>query len=100
MMTRMSKSVKLSITYTNHSLRATPASRLFSKNVPEKIIWENTGHRSVAGLHAYEHTTADQHRAVTQVLELGNATFTAEDGLKNSTDNCPSMPVHKQEKPC
>ena len=42
-------------------------------------------------LRAYEHTTADQHRAVSQVLESANATFTAEDSL---------MPVHKQEQPC
>ena len=65
MMTRMLKSAELSTTYTNHSLRATSASRLFAKNVPEKIIQEKSGHRSAAGLRAYEHTTADQHRAVT-----------------------------------
>jgi hypothetical protein len=35
--------------YTNHSLRATAASRLFEKGVPEKIIAERTGHRSMAG---------------------------------------------------
>ena len=46
---------------------------------------------SAPGLCAYEHTTADQHRAVTRVLESANTTFTAEDGL---------MPVHKQEQPC
>ena len=74
----------------NHSLRATSASRLFAKNVPEKIIQES-GHRSAAGLRAYEHTTADQHRAVMRVLESVNATFRAEDSL---------MPVHKQEQPC
>ena len=32
--------------FTNHSLRATCASRMFDKNVPEQIIKETTGHRS------------------------------------------------------
>lgn len=31
---------------TNHSLRATGATRLFEVNVPEKLIKERTGHRS------------------------------------------------------
>ena len=30
--------------YTNHSLRATAASRMFKKGVPEKIIAERMGH--------------------------------------------------------
>ena len=42
--------------YTNHSLRATAASRMFEKGVPEKIIAERTGHRSLSGLRAYEKT--------------------------------------------
>ena len=41
------------IKYTNHSLRATAASRLFVKNVPEKIIAERTGHKCLGGLRAY-----------------------------------------------
>ncbi len=50
-------------TYSNHSLRATAASRLFERNVPEKIIAERTGHRSLAGLRAYERTTKIQDQA-------------------------------------
>ena len=60
--------------YTNHSLRATATSRMFVKNVPEKIIAEKTG-RSLAGLRAYECTTLDQERAVTKSLGSVNATF-------------------------
>ena len=87
------ESAQLSTTYTSHSLRATSACRLFEKNVPEKIILEMSGHRSAAGMHAYKHTTADQHRAVrvTQVLESAN---------ENSTNDRSSMPVHMQEQPC
>ena len=35
---------------TNHSLRATGASQLFQANVPEKVIQERTGHRSLEAL--------------------------------------------------
>ena len=36
---------------TNHSLQATGASKLFYANVPEKMIQERTGHRSVVAQH-------------------------------------------------
>ena len=32
--------------FTNHSLRATSASRMYNKNIPEQVIKEVTGHRS------------------------------------------------------
>ena len=43
---------------TNHSLRATGASEMFEAGVPEKIIKERTGHRSLEALRLYERTTA------------------------------------------
>ena len=53
---------------TNHSLRATGAWQLFQANVPEKVIQERTGHRSLEALRLYEKTTTEQHQAVAQVL--------------------------------
>ena len=53
---------------TNHSVRATGASELFEAGVPEKIIKERTGHRSLEALHLYERTTKKQHQAVSVVL--------------------------------
>ena len=44
-------------------MRATAASRLLERNVPEKIIAERTGHRSLAGLRSYERTSKDQDQA-------------------------------------
>ncbi len=38
---------------TNHSLRATGATELYTAEVPEKIIEERTGHRSIEGLRLY-----------------------------------------------
>ena len=53
---------------TNHSLRATRASELFAAGVPERIIQECTGHRSLKALHTYEPTSAKQHQAVSEIL--------------------------------
>ena len=64
MMTTMFKNAGLTTKYTNHSLRDTSVPQLFFKNVPEKIIQEKSGHRSLAGLHAYKHTTSSQECAV------------------------------------
>ena len=52
----------------NHSLRATGASTLFHANVPEKIIQECTGHRSLAALQQYEHTIDEQQVAMSDIL--------------------------------
>ena len=46
----------------NHSLRVTGANILFQANVPEKIIQEHTGHRSVKVLRLYKRTTGEQHQ--------------------------------------
>ena len=53
---------------TNHSLRATGASELFRSSVPEKIVQERTGHRSIKALRMYERTTQSQHMAVSPIL--------------------------------
>ena len=65
---KMSEEAGTSIRYTNHSLRATSTTRLFASNIPEKVIQEKSGHRSLAGLRAYEKTTTSQERSVTKIL--------------------------------
>ena len=52
----------------NHSLRATSATTMFQMGVPEKIIQEHTGHRSLEALRTYERANEDQHRAASKVL--------------------------------
>ena len=54
--------------HTNHSLRATGATALHTAGVPEKIIQERTGHRSVECLRMYEHTSDKQQHAVSNIL--------------------------------
>ena len=57
---------------TNHSLRVTGATTLFSKNVPEKLVQELTGHRSLECLRRYEKTTEQNQRAVSKCLTSGS----------------------------
>lgn len=40
--------------YTNHSLRATTATRGLAKGIPEKFVMERTGHRDVRSLQKYQ----------------------------------------------
>ncbi len=54
----------------NHSLRATSATEM---GVPEKVIQERTGHRSLEALRTYERTNTNQHLAVSKVLSSSSA---------------------------
>ena len=64
-----------SVRDTNHSLRATAATRMFSTGVPEKVIAEKTGHRSLKALCFYEHTQPAMEKAVSAVI--ANPSFLA-----------------------
>ena len=61
--------------YTNHSLRATGATRLFQSGTPENVIMERSGHRSTDGVRQYEQVSQDQHIAAQAIL-------TARDGFR------------------
>ncbi len=61
-------------TKSNHSLRATGATELYRAEVPEKIIKQRTGHRSVESLRKYEHTSTTQHQAVANILSSDTTT--------------------------
>ena len=89
----------------NHSLRATGATELFIAGVPEKIIQERTGHRSIECLRMYERTTQKQQQAVSNILSEREETSFAtqmnsvEKGSKSSSiptmtfNNC-SVNIH------
>ena len=53
--------------FSNHSLRATAASRLYNANVDEQLISEVTGHRSNA-VQGYKRTSNDQLKSVSNIL--------------------------------
>ena len=68
MVSEMCTLAKIPGHHTNHSLRATGATALYTAGVPEKIIQERTGHRSIECLRMYEHTNEKQQLAVSKVL--------------------------------
>ena len=62
---------------TNHSLRATAATRLYESEDDEQLIMERTGHRSVEGVRSYKRTTSDLQESVSDILYSGKKQCTA-----------------------
>ena len=76
---------------TNHSLHATSASRMFDANIPEKLIQERTGHRSLTALHLYE-CTSTQSIAVSRILSSSSSKASYDELVKkdcNKENRCP-----------
>lgn len=63
MMQNVSDLAGLSTRYTNYSLRATAATRMFTAGVPAIIIGECTGHKTSKALQQYERTSVCQMQA-------------------------------------
>ena len=53
--------------FTNHSLRATSATRMYQSNLPEQVIQETTGHRSLA-IRSYQKTSENQKRKASEAI--------------------------------
>ena len=53
---------------TNHSLRATAATRLYNAGVDEQQVMERTGHQSLDGVRSYKHTSMQQKEALSDIL--------------------------------
>ena len=69
MMKRISEEAKLPTKYTNHSLRAYGVTKLFKSDIPDKLIMERSGHRSIEGMRKYQRTDALQELKVCNALE-------------------------------
>ena len=54
--------------FTNHSLRATSATQMFDMGIPEKVIQERMGHKSLEALRTYERMNSRQHETVSHLL--------------------------------
>ena len=68
MMSKISELAGLPVRYTNHSIRATSTSRMFISGVPEKIVAEVSGHKSLTALRQYEKTTKEQFQSAGQCI--------------------------------
>ena len=64
----LSEKAGLEVHYTNHSLRATTITWMFNSGIPERVIAENSGHRSTKALRCYERTSQEQQQAATRVI--------------------------------
>ena len=54
---------------TNHSLRATSATRLYHEGIDEQLIMERTGHRSIEGIRVYKRTDEQQEKTISNLLQ-------------------------------
>ena len=82
---KLSSESGVDVKYTNHSLRATSATRMFTGGVPEKVIAEKTGHRSLQALGLYEKTQLSMEKADDSVI--ANPCFLdVEKSCKNPAD--------------
>ena len=54
--------------YTNHSLRATAATRMYDEGMDEQLISEKTGHSSTA-VRSYKRTSDQQQKEVSNVVQ-------------------------------
>ena len=79
----------LGVHYTNHSLRATAVMRMYNRGVPEKLIAEKSGHKSLKALRVYECTSKVQEKSPGQCIQFG-ASF---DPISSIEDKENSNPV-------
>ena len=86
----MCKDASIEGNKTNHSLRATGATTMFDRGVPEKIIQER---RSLEALRSYERISAQQHQEVSKLL---SAPSSSEKQLVPS-ENFQSTHTHYQQ---
>ena len=80
--------------YANYSLRAIGITRMFSAGVPEKIIAEKSGHRSLKALRFYEHTSDEQEMAAGEVI--GKSTKQFHDVMDSSKVETEPEPEEKK----
>lgn len=70
MVREMCKAAEIEGFKTNHSLRATTATRLYQAGVDEQLIMERTGHRSLDGVRSYKRTSQEQQATLSDIMNL------------------------------
>ena len=69
---RLCKNAGIQGYHTNHSLRATTATRLFQAGVDEQLIMEKTGHTSLDGVRSYKRTSSTQQQCLSDILNTNS----------------------------
>ncbi len=80
---RLCRTAGISGYKTNHSLRATTATRLYHAGVDEQLVMERTGHRSLEGVRSYKRTSVPQQEGLSDILN-GNSSALAIPTSSNS----------------
>ena len=75
MMKKISEEAKLSVSYTNHSIRATTVTILDNNGVEARHIMSVSGHRSENSIRSYSKTSQEMKRKMS--MTLSDATTTA-----------------------
>ncbi|XP_046562159.1 uncharacterized protein LOC124271136 [Haliotis rubra] len=80
--------------YSNHSLRATCATRLFQSGIDEQLITRTTGHRSTA-VREYNRVSTAQEKELSNVIqgggELPKRRRTADSSVNVATTTTPAV---------
>ena len=86
---------------TNHSLRATGATRMYNHGIPEKTIQVRTGHKSIDGLRVYERPGLEQHQEACEALAdvTNKQVLPKSSGLDVSYQNIVAPTVHRPTFP-
>ena len=92
MLKQMCQKAGISQHFTNHSLRAYGATKLFQAGVSEKLIQQRTGHRSIEALRQYERTSE------TQLLDVSNVMSSVTNSESHSTSESCSTSLSTKEK--
>ena len=75
---------------TNHSLRATTATRLYQAGVDEQLVMERTGHQSLEGVRSYKRTSTDQQETMSDILNGTNTPSSKHEIAVTSNTACDS----------
>ena len=74
--------------FTNHSLRRSCATNLYDNGVPEQVIQETTGHRSVEGVRAYKCTSSAMKRKMSAILNQLESSLGSDHERRNTKKRC------------
>ena len=71
--------------------------RMYNSGVPEKVIADKSGHRSIDGSRAYEHPSMELYRAAEKVISDPTKKFSSTSGAKEAeTSGEPSSTINPQ----
>lgn len=98
---RLCKKAGISGLRTNHSLRATTATRLYQAGVDEQLVMERTGHQSLEGVRSYKHTSEAQQANLSDILNGASTSSMATSlQLQNNSSNAPDNLSQKSKSVC